>query len=439
MALNVAQLMNVPGGPGVIGAVTAGTGISISDGVISATQGGVTKLVAGTGIELNPSSGLGDVTISLQGGPGNFLPLTGGTLTGPLALAPGTISAAGLTFSNGVPGTGLYSPKPNFVGLTTTNQNTGFWMNDFGQIMAGRPEAVPDSYNLGATTYQAWSDSQTEPGQQNPGMAMFYMGDNNTFLGRVRFCRGEGNISNIQDIEAGDEIGDILWCEAYASNPTGIPRAAITCNQVADAPNEGTRMYLWNTLQSTPSAAMARRWWLGGEGNWVPNDTDSYEIGNFFSKVLNIWLKNSPIVGQPQSLQSISTLQAELGLGYINALQPVSYTPSVEYNEVSATWAVEPSETNWNGVPGPSIVNPIPGTTTHWGFMADDVVALNQSLGLQGELGVAGVASEGIGSQEFPWIRNEELLPPVVLAIQQLSAQLDDLQAAFDAYVATHP
>jgi len=38
MALNIAQLLDVPGGPGVIGAVQAGTGISITaDGTISAT------------------------------------------------------------------------------------------------------------------------------------------------------------------------------------------------------------------------------------------------------------------------------------------------------------------------------------------------------------------------------------------------------------------
>jgi hypothetical protein len=37
MALNKAQLMDVPGGPGIVGAVQQGTGISIVNGVISAT------------------------------------------------------------------------------------------------------------------------------------------------------------------------------------------------------------------------------------------------------------------------------------------------------------------------------------------------------------------------------------------------------------------
>ena len=49
MALNVAQLMNVPGGPGVIGAVKAGANITITpDGVISA--GSDASVLAGYGL-----------------------------------------------------------------------------------------------------------------------------------------------------------------------------------------------------------------------------------------------------------------------------------------------------------------------------------------------------------------------------------------------------
>jgi len=77
MALNKAQLMDTPGGPGVTGAVKSGTGILISgDGTISVNPAtNVTQLIAGTNITLNPANGFGAVTITAGGG-------GGGTITG---------------------------------------------------------------------------------------------------------------------------------------------------------------------------------------------------------------------------------------------------------------------------------------------------------------------------------------------------------------------
>jgi hypothetical protein len=64
--------MEVPGGPGVTGSVKAGTGISISaDGTVSVDAGSnITKVVAGTNVTINPTSGVGVVTISASGGGG---------------------------------------------------------------------------------------------------------------------------------------------------------------------------------------------------------------------------------------------------------------------------------------------------------------------------------------------------------------------------------
>lgn len=71
MALNKAQLMETPGGPGVVGAVQAGTGITITGGVISVNAAeAVTQIVAGDNITLSPANGRGVVTISSTGGGG---------------------------------------------------------------------------------------------------------------------------------------------------------------------------------------------------------------------------------------------------------------------------------------------------------------------------------------------------------------------------------
>lgn len=69
MPLAKVQLMEVPGGPGVTGAVKAGSGITIGpDGTISATGGGggaVNKVTGGTGITVSPETG--DVVVNNSG------------------------------------------------------------------------------------------------------------------------------------------------------------------------------------------------------------------------------------------------------------------------------------------------------------------------------------------------------------------------------------
>lgn len=77
MALNKAQLMDVPGGPGVVGAIKAGTGIAIAaDGTVSVNPATtITRLVAGSNVSLDPDSGFGVVTINAAGGDRSDIPI----------------------------------------------------------------------------------------------------------------------------------------------------------------------------------------------------------------------------------------------------------------------------------------------------------------------------------------------------------------------------
>lgn len=116
MALNKAQLMEVPGGPGITGAVKPGTGISISgDGTISVNPAtSVTQIVAGTNITLTPANGLGVVTVTASGPDGSVTSVgvnggtTGLTFTGSPVTSSGVMSMGGvLNVANG--GTGATS------------------------------------------------------------------------------------------------------------------------------------------------------------------------------------------------------------------------------------------------------------------------------------------------------------------------------------------
>jgi hypothetical protein len=68
--------MEIPGGPGVIGAILAGSGISItSDGTMSINPAqAITQIRAGSGISISPASGIGEVTVSSNAVPRETIP-----------------------------------------------------------------------------------------------------------------------------------------------------------------------------------------------------------------------------------------------------------------------------------------------------------------------------------------------------------------------------
>lgn len=95
MALNVAQLMNVPGGPGIVGAVKSGAGIEITgEGIVNlkppagATLGGVK---AGNNITITS-----DGTISAAGGAVSLSPGNG------ITMSPNPITGTGVISNSGV-------------------------------------------------------------------------------------------------------------------------------------------------------------------------------------------------------------------------------------------------------------------------------------------------------------------------------------------------
>lgn len=83
-----------------VDSIIAGTNISISplngqgNVVVNCTLpnvAGVSRVIAGNGIQVSPIGGTGDVTVSISGSlipPGGYLPIAGGTMTGPIYQFP---------------------------------------------------------------------------------------------------------------------------------------------------------------------------------------------------------------------------------------------------------------------------------------------------------------------------------------------------------------
>lgn len=70
MSLTKAELIDIPGGPGVTGGIVAGSGFTTNaEGqlILTGTGTAVTKLIAGPGIQISPVSGIGQVTVTYAG------------------------------------------------------------------------------------------------------------------------------------------------------------------------------------------------------------------------------------------------------------------------------------------------------------------------------------------------------------------------------------
>jgi hypothetical protein len=170
MALNQAQLIAVPGGPDVIGAVSQGTNVTITNGVVSAPTSAVTQLTAGTNITLSPPTGIGDVTVSLTVVPAgaNFAagtvmpfkqttaPLNWTKLTttdnGTLRIVSGTGGSTGgsvnftSAFTSWTPGI----TSGNFSYSSSTNtDNANLTPTGFGDIGSGRGVVNNTTLSLG--------------------------------------------------------------------------------------------------------------------------------------------------------------------------------------------------------------------------------------------------------------------------------------------------
>ena len=104
------------------------------------------------------------------------------------------------------------------------------------------------------------------------------------------------------------------------------------------------------------------------------------------------------------------SLPTDLGLDFINALNPVSYKWKVRLNEVT------PVEGEGAGPHG-QIVTPIAGVRTHYGLIAQQVKAVLGDKDFAGYIDDAATGEKGLRYTEF--------LGPMIKAIQELNAKVE--------------
>ena len=195
--------------------------------------------------------------------------------------------------------------------------------------------------------------------------------------------------------------------------------------------NSAPTNILFSTAGATGEAV--ERLKISSDGHLLPSADTNANLGASGVRWNNLYLVNAAIVGSDQRLKTeIAT--ATLGLEFINKLRPVSYkliagenkTIRQAYLDKDGVEIPEGMAVPKDATAGRIITEVIPGTRTHWGLIAQEVKAALEAVGNTDFAGWTLADKDDATSQQS--LRYEEFISPMIKAMQELSATVNELK-----------
>lgn len=128
------------------------------------------------------------------------------------------------------------------------------------------------------------------------------------------------------------------------------------------------------------------------------------------------YLASAPIVGSDRRLKTSVDALGDKAVRFVNALRPVSYKVAVAKTEIL--------ETDENGEA--VRMEERPGARTHWGFIAQEVKDAMTQANI--EDAAAWTLADKNDPESMQSLRYEELIAPLVKAVQVLAAKVEALE-----------
>jgi hypothetical protein len=166
----------------------------------------------------------------------------------------------------------------------------------------------------------------------------------------------------------------------------------------------------------------------GGGPNYLfttsPSTDNAYSLGTSSFRWTAVYAMTGAITSS-DSRNKVDIAPTELGLHFINALRPVSYRLKVGHNVVN-TYDIEGADED--GKPHEPYVEvvPRPGLRRHFGLIAQEVRQALLEHGVDDAAFWTLSDSDDEDSQQA--LRYEELISPLIRAIQELSTRLESLE-----------
>jgi hypothetical protein len=161
--------------------------------------------------------------------------------------------------------------------------------------------------------------------------------------------------------------------------------------------------------------------------NTEPGSPNAYNLGSSWYPWANVYSATAVTVTSDARAKT-DIADSDLGLAFIKKLRPVSYRLKVGINEVE-----DDDEAVGPFLPGqhPKKLKAIPGTRTHYGLLAQEV---KEALGSKDA--AMWILQDKNDPDSGQALRYEELIAPLIKAVQELSEVVTRQQAQIDALTA---
>lgn len=201
--------------------------------------------------------------------------------------------------------------------------------------------------------------------------------------------------------------------------------------QAEDAPSAGSTPGQW-VFSTTPSGSTTdvERISVNSDGSLTPVTDNVYSCGASGFRWSAIWAANGTIQTSDERTKT-DISDASLGLDFVNSLRPVSYKFKVGgqkvvrqvYRDANGN---ECSHDADDARPAEIISEPVAGTRTHWGLIAQEVKAACDAAGV--DFG-GWILTDKNNPESQQALRYDQFVAPLIKAVQELSKRIEKLES----------
>ena len=251
---------------------------------------------------------------------------------------------------------------------------------------------------------------------------------------QLRFYHSTGTTTSPQVVNNGEQLGT-LWFyghngTSFSSDTQLLPHLTVRAH--VDGPVSGVYVpTAWIVSTAPNNGFVVDRNVTDSVGDFRPLANNTYNLGRAGDSTWkNIYSTNSPTVTSDERTKTEITT-ATLGLDFINALHPVSYkfkegstvVTGQRYRDADGN---ECSADATGARPAELISHTVPGARTHWGLIAQEVKQAVDAAGVDFGGWILTDINDPNSQQA---LRYEQFISPLIKAVQELTAQVKDLQS----------